>query len=264
MLLSDIRYALRSLWHAKGFAIVAILCLGFGIGVNTTIFSVMDGVLLKPYPFTDPDALRVIRSYNPKDDGTAGLSFLDMRDLKEANTAFTTIAASSGRSLTIADSGREPERYVGAGISWDLFPMLGEAPFLGHGFSADDDRLGAPGVVILGYELWMNRYQGDRSVLGRSVLVNAKPSVVIGVMSPKFQFPTNQELWVPLAPLAGQDARGARGLFAFGRLKPGVSAAQAQQELSGIAARLEKDNPSTNEVRLNTLSNAQFTMTHPY
>src|SRR5262245_10631294 len=128
MLLQDIRYALRSLWHSKGFATVAILCLGFGIGLNATIFSVMDGVLLKPYPYEDPDRILIVQTLNQKTENTAGLSYLDMRDWKAATTSFTTIAATQNRSMAVAESGMEPERYLGAAISWDLFPLLGTAP----------------------------------------------------------------------------------------------------------------------------------------
>src|SRR5436190_24116695 len=138
MLLQDIRYALKGLWHAKGFATVAILCLGFGIGLNTTIFSVMDGVLLQPYPYPEPDRIRVVSEQQRKTGVGGGLSYLGMRDWKAANTSFTTIAASAGRSFVLSEGGKDPERYQGNGVSWDLFPMLGANPILGHGFTEQD------------------------------------------------------------------------------------------------------------------------------
>lgn len=247
MFFQDIRYALRNLWHSKGFATVAILCLGFGIGLNATIFSVIDGVLLKPYPYTEPDRILVVGEQNLRTDSQSGLSYLDMRDWNEANSVFTTIAGVAGRSLTISDRGGEPERYLGAGVSWDLFPMLGTSPILGRGFSADDDRPGAGGVVLLGYDLWTRRYHGNEHIIGESILVNAKPHVVIGVMPAGFAFPYNQRLWIPLAPLASQDPRNFRGLFAFGRMKPGVTIERARQELDAIAGRLAVQYPATNE-----------------
>ncbi len=247
MLLQDIRYALRSLWRSKGFTSVAILCLGFGIGLNATIFSVIDGVLLKPYPYTDPDRILVVGEQNQRTSNQAGLSYLDMRDWNEANAVFTTIAATTGRSLTISDRGGEPERYLGAGVSWDLFPMLGTRPILGRDFTAEDDRPAAGDVVLVGYDLWMHRYQGDRQIVGRSILVNARPHVVVGVMPPGFAFPFNQKLWVPLTPLVSKDARSVRGLFAFGRLKPGVTREQARQELDAVAGRLAKEYAASNE-----------------
>ena len=247
MLIQDIRYALRSLWRSKGFATVAILCLGFGIGLNATIFSLIDGVLLKPYPYTDPDRILVVGEQKSHGNDRAGLSYLDMRDWNEANSVFTTIAAASGRSMTLADDSGEPERYLGAGVSWNLFPLLGTHPIRGRDFGPDDDREGAGDVVLLGYDVWMLRYGGKDDVIGRAVLVNSKPHVVVGVMPKGFAFPINQKLWVPLAPVVAKDQRNFRGLFAFGRLKPGVTAAQARQELDAIAGRLASQYPETNE-----------------
>jgi putative ABC transport system permease protein len=247
VLLQDIRYALRNLWHSKGFATVAILCLGFGIGLNATIFSVIDGVLLKPYPYTDPDRILVVGEQNQRTDSQSGLSYLDMRDWNEANSVFTTIAAVAGRNLTISDRGGEPERYLGAAISWDLFPLLGTSPILGHGFAVEDDRPGAGPVVLLGYDLWTRRYHGDTHIIGESILINGTPHVVIGVMPAGFAFPNNQRLWIPLAPVVSQDPRSARGLFAFGRMTPGVTLERARQELDAIAGRLAGQYPQTNE-----------------
>ncbi len=247
MLLQDIRYALRNLWRSKAFATVATLCLGFGIGLNATIFSVIDGVLLKPYPYTDPDRILVVGEQNQRTDSQAGLSYLDMRDWNEANSVFTTIAGVAGRSLTISDRGGEPERYLGAAISWDLFPLLGTSPILGHGFTVEDDRPGAGPVVLLGYDLWTRRYHGDARIVGESILINGKPHVVIGVMPAGFAFPNNQRLWIPLAPVVSQDPRGTRGLFSFARMKPGVTIERARQDLDAIAGRLAGQYPLTNE-----------------
>jgi putative ABC transport system permease protein len=247
VLFQDIRYAIRNLWHSKGFATVAILCLGFGIGLNATIFSVIDGVLLKPYPYPDPERILAVGQQRLRTDSQAGLSYLDMRDWKEANSVFTTIAAVLGRSLTISDRGADPERYSGAGVSWDLFPMLGTSPILGRGFTPEDDRRGAGDVVLLGHDLWTRRYRGDQRIIGQSIRINGKPHVVTGVMPAGFAFPNNQQLWVPLTPLVSEDPRGFRALFAFGRLKPGVTIEQARQELDAIAGRLAVEHPTTND-----------------
>ena len=247
MLQQDARYAIRSLWRTKGLAVVAILCLGFGIGLNTTIFSIIDGVLLKPYPYTEPDRILVLGEQNQRAGDESGLSFLDMKDWKEASSLFTSIAATAGRALSVADGVTEPERHLGAAISWDLFPLLGVSPVLGRGFTAEDDRPNAAGVVILSDILWHRRYHGDPNVLGRRILVNGKPHTVIGVMPPNFAFPENQRLWIPLEPTTTKDRRDARYLFAFGRMKPGVTAERAREELNAIAGRLARDYPATNE-----------------
>src|SRR5262245_4097981 len=169
MLRQDVQYAVRSLWNSKGFAAVAILCLGFGIGLNTTIFSIIDGVLLKPYPFVEPDRLLVVGEQNLKSHDRAGLSFEDLRDWRAATSTFSAIAGSQGRAMTVSDDSAEPERHLGAAISWDLFPMLGVSPFLGRGFTGADDQPNAPGVALLSYHLWTTRYQGDPGILGRAI-----------------------------------------------------------------------------------------------
>ena len=246
MLLSDVRYAVRSLWNSKGFALVAILCLGFGIGLNTTIFSLVDGVLLQAYPFSEPDHILVLGEQNRKADDRAGLSFQDLRDWKESTATFSVIAGSQARPFTVSDGLDEPQRHLGAAISWDLFPLIGTFPILGRTFTSADDLPNAAGVVILSYQLWTTRYQSNPEVIGRSIQVDARPYTVIGIMPPRFEFPENQRLWVPLAPLASSEDRDNRNLFVFGRLKPGSTQASATDDLTAIASRLEQRYPTTN------------------
>ncbi|HYN09958.1 MAG TPA: ABC transporter permease [Vicinamibacterales bacterium] len=246
MLLKDARYALRSLWHSKGFATVAILCLGFGIGLNTTIFSIVDGVLLKPYPYEDPDRIVVLSSANQQAGvDESGMSFPDLTDLRAASKTMTRIASTQGRSLTISDGG-EPERYVGAAISWDLFPLLGVAPILGQGFAAEHDRPGGGGVVLISHAVWTVRYHQDPAVLGRRVLVNGTPAVILGVMPERFEFPEVQKLWIPLGPLVSREPRNNRSLFTFARLAPGVTIGQVQAELKTVTGTLAAQYPDTN------------------
>jgi predicted permease len=246
--LQDVRYALRGLWRSKGFAAVAILCLGFGIGLNTTIFSIVDGVLLQPYPFTDPDRLIVLGERNPKTDSQAGLSYRDLVDWKASSTTIATIGVSSGRNLTISDDGAgEPERFLGAAISWDLFPELGVFPILGKTFTEADDRPGAGNVVLISHDLWTNRYQRDPQIVGRTLHLDGKLHTIVGVMPEGFRFSNNMRLWVPVTPLVHEAPRDARGLFAFARVKPGATVEQAIQDLAGVAARLAREYPATNE-----------------
>ena len=247
MLLQDIRYAVRSLWHSKGFTLVAVLCLGFGIGVNTTIFSIVDGVLLKPFPYADPDRLYAIGHVGEHSDDTPTMSYLDLKDWREAATSFTSMAGLAGRSLTIVDGSGDPERYLGAMISWDLFPLLGVAPAVGHGFTAEDDQPSTGGVVLLSDELWKSRYAGDRSLIGRTITVNSAPRVVVGVMPPGFKFPSNQKLWIPVGSIGSKEARNLRSLLVFGRLKVGATPEQASQELIALAGRQATQYPDTNK-----------------
>ncbi len=258
MLLQDIKYALRSLWRAKGFTTVAVLCLGFGIGVNTTIFSVLDGVLVKPFPYADSERLVVIGLVDERaaDDDDPTLSYLDLRDWREAATSFAGFGAEQGRSMTLVDGSGEPARYLGAAISADMFPVLGIAPAIGRNFTPEEDGPAGGGAVIISDNVWRTRYQSDPAVLGKVVTVNALPRVVIGVMPPRFQFPTNMELWIPMGPTAAKEPRDYRSMLVFARLTPGVTISRALEETRAIASRLSQTYPNDNKgavARISTL-----------
>jgi predicted permease len=247
VLLQDIRYAFRSLLSDRGVTAVVIVCLALGIGINATLFSVVDGVLIQPLPFTDPDRLLILNeTFESGGIREAGVSYQDLRDWKAQTTSLSSIAGYTGRSLALSD-GAEPERLAGGVVSWDLFPTLGVQPALGRNFGPEDDKPGAEPVIILGDAIWQRRYQGDRSIIGRSVMVNARPHTVIGVMPAPFAFPGNEKAWIPLGPIADRDARDNRNLLVIGRLKPGVDLSVARAEATAIAARLAVEHPLTNE-----------------
>jgi putative ABC transport system permease protein len=259
LLLREIRYAVRSLWRAKGFALVAIVCLGLGIGINTTIFSIIDGVVLKPYPYDDPERIVVLQSVKAKDGEEADLSIADLRDWRASTRSFTTIAGVVYAQLSILDDAGEPERYNGARVSWDLFRMLGVRPMLGRDFLESDDQPNAAGVAIISHMLWTTRYESDPQIIGRSVDINGAAHTIVGVMPPKFAFPEMQRLWVTLQPRLFKDPRNLRYVFTFARLRPGVSSPQALSDLDAIAARLAQEFPTTNEgwrARIRTLREA--------
>ena len=248
MLLTDVRYALRGLWLSKGFATVAILCLAFGIGLNTTIFSIVDGVLLKPFPYAHADRLRVLgldnvslKSYRD------WVSYADLKDWKAASSSFEYIASVGFRSFTISDGAGEPERYQGAIVSWDLFPMLGVQPILGQGFTPEQDTPGGGGVVLISHAIWSYRYRQDSKIVGRVISVNGVPSVIVGVMPERFEFPETQKIWAPATPVLFKEPRGNRGLLPFARLKAGVTDAQADAELKSISRGLAAQYPDTNK-----------------
>ena len=248
MLFQDLRFAVRTLRKSPGFTLVAVVCLALGIGVNATIFSVVDGVLLRPGPYPDPDSLVVLNATNhPLGVTRAGLSYPDFRDWRDANRTLSGMAAFTQRSLTIADGRTDPERYDGATISWNLFSLLGTPPALGRDFGPEDDRPGAAPVVLLSDDVWRHRYNGDPSIVGRAILVNATPHTVIGVMPPRFMFPETQRLWVPIAPYQNESPRQSRFLGVFARLRPGVTMEQAGTDLSALASRLEATYPKENQ-----------------
>jgi putative ABC transport system permease protein len=247
MLLHDIRYAVRALLANKGFAIVAVLCLGLAIGINTMIYSVVDGILIQPLPFEDPGRLVLLNETNQRAGiREAGVSYRNLGDWRERNQVFVDMAGYQGRSLTLADSG-DPERYRGAAISWNLFPLLGVKPALGRGFTKDDDRLGAEPVMIISDEIWHRRYQADPSIVGRRVLLNGAPRTVIAVMPPKFQFIEAQHLWLPLDPFVHDQPRDTRSMAVFARLKPDASLDRARTDMDAVTARLSTEYAKEND-----------------
>src|SRR5688572_13786108 len=247
MTFQGVRYAVRSLIFDRGVSAIVILCLALGIGVNATLFSVVDGVLLQPLPYAEPDRLVILNStFERGGIREAGVSYQDLRDWEAQATSFTSMAALSGRSITLSDS-VEPERLEGAAVTWDLFPSLGVPPAQGRHFNEDDDRPGAEPVLILSHDVWQRRYQGDAGIIGRSISVNGRPHTVVAVMPPRFNFPEIQKAWIPLGPIAETEPRHLRSLFTFGRLKPGVELAPARSELASIAANLARQYPDTND-----------------
>jgi putative ABC transport system permease protein len=248
MFFQDLRYALRTIRASPAFTLVVVACLSLGIGVNAMIFSVIDGILLQPFPYPDAERLLVLNAFNPRAGvNRAGLSYADFKDWRDENTTFASMAAFTQRSLTIADGSTDPERYNGATISWNLFELLGTPPAIGRNFGPEDDRTGAEPVVLLSDDVWRRRYNADPSIVGRSILINARPHTVIGVMPPKFLFPENQRLWVPIAPYEREWTRQSRNMQAFGRLRPGVTYEQADADLKALAARLEARYPEDNK-----------------
>ena len=246
-LLQDLRFAARTLRKSPGFTALAVVCLALGIGVNTSIFSIVNGALLRPFPFADPDRLVTLVATQPKQGwDRSTTSIPDLQDWREATTSFTSVAAFDWRSLTISN-GEEPERLEGSSITWNLFPVLGVPPQLGRGFRPEEDRPGAEPVVLLSDELWRRRFNADPTIIGRSVLVNDAPRTVVGVMPPRFKYPDNQELWVPMMPLEHATPRGVRGVRVVARLKPGRTVEQASTELAAVAKRLEGQFPVENK-----------------
>ena len=243
-LLQDLRYACRTLLKNPGFAALTILCLALGVGVNSTIFSVVDTVAIRPLPFRDAHelvSLRTTHQANGIDAG--GVSFLDVRDWRERTHSFSDIATFTGRSLTLSD-GDEPERFAGATVTWNMFPMLGVQPILGRQFRPDEDTPGAPRVVLLSHGVWQRRYGGDKGIIGRTITVNGDAHTVVGVMPPKFAFPNQVQLWIPQTPIEYASPRSARNLGAFARMKSGVSFEEARRDIGAVAGQLDKSSPT--------------------
>lgn len=247
ILRQDLRYTLGTLRRSPGFTITAVAVIALGMGATTATFSLTDFVLLRPLPFQDPSRLVTIWEKVP------GYSHMELsppnfRDWKNASKSFEGMASYHDEAANLVGQG-EPERLVGTATDAELFPTLGVQPVLGRFFTAEDDRAGAPGTVILSYSLWQNVFGGEPSVLGKKVILNGEACTVIGVMPATFQFPNREtEYWIPTR--YGADAyedRNNNWLHVLARLKPGVSLEQAQAELTVIAAQLERQYPKEND-----------------
>ncbi|MGH9387403.1 MAG: ABC transporter permease [Vicinamibacterales bacterium] len=245
----DIQFALRLLIKDKWFALVAIVALALGIGVNATVFTFVNAVLIRGLPIAEPDRVLSIGSQDIARNRNLGVSYLDFRDLTEATKTFDAMGAWSGSNFNLSDEGKPPERYSGLYISANGFKILGQPVILGRDFVADDDKPGAASVVIIGGGVWKNRYGSDPNVIGRTVRINDNPSVVIGVMPEGFKFPAQAEVWLPLSQVMDllKQPRNARGLQAFGHLAPDVSIDQARAELVAIGQRLATTYQDTNK-----------------
>jgi putative ABC transport system permease protein len=243
--LRDLRFGIRQLIKSPGFSLVAIVTLALGIGASSAIFSVVNGVLLRPLPYPEPDALVRVHEYLQQYGrfSVAPANFLDWRS---QNTVFESMAAYGNTSGTFAwEDG--PERVPGAVVSWDLFALLRVAPVVGGSFSADQDRPGADNVIVLSHGLWQRRFSGDPNVVGRAVTVNGQPLTVLGVMPPDFYYPTRvAEFWRPIAINPADASRGGHFLGVIARIKTGTSVEQAGTEMTMIAERLAVQYPATN------------------
>jgi putative ABC transport system permease protein len=236
--LQDLRYAFRWLRRSPAFTLTAIITLALGIGANTAIFSVAYGVLLRPLPYPDADRLAMIWMDNTR----LGLredwhSYPSYADYREGNTTFAELAIFNNTSRTLTGDG-DPERLIGAHGSASLFEVLGTRPLRGRTFTAEEDRPGANNVVVLSYRLWQRRYGGREDIVGRSIQMSGRTMQVIGVMPEAFAFPSRDTaFWVPTG--ANDQQRGSRGslwLQMIGRLRPGVTVAQAQAEFERLNA----------------------------
>ena len=244
----DLRYAVRMLLKNPGFTIVAVIALALGIGANTAIFSVVNTVLLRPLPYKDPERLVMVWEDASKvgypRDTPAAANFVDWRD---QNQVFEGMAAIADESFNFTGAG-DPERLEGRRVSANLFPLLGVEPQIGRVFTAAEDQPGAQRVVLLSYGLWQRRFGGDSSIVGKPLTLNGESHTVVGVMPARFQFPTSDDqAWVPISFTPEEAAnRNRHYLQVVGRLKPGVTLAQAQTEMTTIGARLAQQYPESN------------------
>ena len=240
-LFQDLRYALRGLARRPAFACMVIATIALGVGANAAIFSVVDGILIRPLPY--PDAGRLVTfGHEPPQWLTSDPNFLDYhRDVHSLDG----LAAYVNREATLTTDDN-PQRIRAVRASEDFFPVLGVRPLIGRVFAADEYTPRVAQVVVLSYSLWQRDFGGDRSIVGRSVRIEGVPRTVIGVMPPQFEFPeARTDLWMPL-PRFNPDSLGDRAgnyLFMVGRIKPGLSIDRVRSEANAVARRIMDDYP---------------------
>ena len=248
-LIGDFRHAIRGLRRSPGFAIGTALTLGLGIGLNTAIFSVFDAVLLRPLPFAEPD--RLVRVWSSKPDRGLlrfSVSVPDFEDWKQQSKSFERLGSFQRQQDLTLTGIAEPERIQGSRVSVDLFALLGVKPLLGRLFSADEDGAGAADrPLVLSHALWLRRFGGDSSIVGRVLSLDSEPWTVVGVMPEDFFVPgTPAAVWMPMGSDPAATDRGDRHLRVLGRLKAAASIDAARQDLATIAQRVEAQFPGSN------------------
>jgi putative ABC transport system permease protein len=246
----DLRYGVRLMRRAPGFAAAATLTIALGIGATTAMFSVVYGVVLKPLPYGEPDHLVNIWSTAPKRGlPRAFVAMANVYDFKARNHVFGDIAALRAVANFNLTGQGEPERLNGSRVSANLFPVLRVTPLVGRTFTEEEDEIGHDHVAVLGHGLWTRRFGGDPSVVGRTISLNGEPHVIVGVMRRDFAFPTREyEIYTPLT-FDPQELvnRMNYSYLAVARLRPGVSVEQARAEISALAAQIEREHPKEAE-----------------
>ncbi|HEX8140374.1 MAG TPA: ABC transporter permease [Pyrinomonadaceae bacterium] len=262
-LLQDIRYGFRMLRKSPAVSVAAVLSLALGIGANTVIFSVVNAILLKALPYSDPDRIVLIWGTDADEGSNRNqVSATDADDWRHQNTVFEEVATYGDWQATFIGQG-EPERVQGIQVGDGFFQVMRGTPLLGRTFLPEEQEDGKDRVIVLGYNLWQRRFGADPEIVGRAVNLSGRPYTVVGVMPADFQplplslIEPQGQFYRPVAEPHDEDQRSARHLRAIARLKPGVTLQQAQAEMNLIASRIEREHPENNSgygVRLVTLS----------
>jgi putative ABC transport system permease protein len=252
----------RMLVKNPGFTLVAVITLALGIGANTAIFSLVETLLLRPLPYHEPDRLVLL-----SDKGRAGernyISYPNFSDWRERARSFEGMASIRNQTLNLTGV-ESPVSLRGRTVDWNFFHLLGVQPQLGRLFLADDDRRGAARTALLSDKLWKDQFGGDRGVLGSKIMLDGEQYQVIGVLPPGFEYFQADDVYIPIGLFlkpGGLMERGVTmGLYALGRLKPGITLAQANSELGGIAAQLQSEYPAENKDKVATAEHLQDVM----
>jgi putative ABC transport system permease protein len=254
----DIRFGLRMLWKSPGFTLVTILALALGIGANSAIFSVVNGVLLRPLPFKTAERLVFLSEWSQQVPDMS-VSYPNYQDWRDQSTVFDQLAAFRSAGYILTGTG-DPERLTAREVSASFFPALGVSPALGRNFTTDEDKPGANHTVVISYGLWQRRFGGNSNIVGQTITLNDQSFTVVGVLPQTFEWQAPVDLFVPIAPSLGNDLNARDdhpGIYLIGTLKPGVTVEQARAELTTITARLAQQYPKTNNGNSFTLAKLQ-------
>src|SRR5262245_10435442 len=249
-MIQDLRYGVRMLLKHPGFTLIAVITLALGVGANTAIFSVVNAVVLRPLPYPDPERLvRLWESHPGRGWPEFSASALNFEDWRKQQTVFEQLAAYGFDTFNLTGDG-EAERVAGLGVTANLFPTLGVAPALGRNFLPEEEQPGRHRVAILSDGLWQRRFGSDPQLIGRQIQLSGESYTVVGVMPPRFKLTPGTEVWTPLMldpALAPWHAnRDHHNIHVIGRLKTGVSLAQAQAAFDVVARQLEQQYPKSN------------------
>ena len=248
MLRQDAGFALRMMRKNLGFTIAAIVVLGLGIGANTAIFSVVNAVLLKPLPYEHGERLLMLNQRTARAGGVGRSSVPELNDYRRQNRSLDGIVEYHNMQFILLGRS-EPERVETGVVSWNFFDLFGVKPLAGRMFEPNDEKPGAPAVLLLSYEYWQRSFGGDLTVVGKAFRMNDKPHTVVGILPPFPQYPEQNDVYMPsvACPFRSDPAlianRRGRMLRLFGRMKPGVKPAQAEADLSTIAASMQHEYP---------------------
>ena len=245
-MLQDLRFALRLLVKERWFSAVAIVALSLGIGLNATVFTLVNAVLIRGLPFEDSQNLYML-GWQHKRFGRDNVSYPEFREWREQSKVFSGLAGWTNLSMTISDDRGLPEQARACYLTANAFSVVGQRLLLGRDFGPEDEKRGTDRAVIIGHRIWRNRYAGDSGIVGKLTRVNGEPAVIVGVMPEGMMFPQNTEIWAVFIPTEQQERRTSRGLNVFGRVRPGTGRREATTELNTLAGRMKSEYPKDYE-----------------
>ena len=248
-LLKDLRFGFRMLVKQPTLALIAIVTFTLGIGLTTTVFSIVNGALYRGLPFEESERIAWVHRNNPSENqNQMGVTVPDYFDWRARQSAFESMAAMSFSPVNLALGEGRPERFAGASFTAEMLDVLNLQPILGRGFREGEDRPGAEPVIMIGYDLWQDCFGGSREILGETVRANGVTRTVVGVMPEGFGFPLQEQVWLPLEldPSNTDRSEGPR-YTVVGRLNPSTSLDEAKVQMASIASRLAQEFPESNE-----------------